>query len=176
MKKLKSLAIAAALSASASAFAGPITADAGWYGFCFGAAGSGATAGCQNQGVDVTGNTITFTVAAPSLLKVTDAFNSGDVFDVYIDSVLAFTTSAPVMGGVYSENPDAAFSSGYYSAGSFLLNAGSYSVDIIASASPFGAGGAYVEVESASVVPSPDSFWLTGLGLLVLAALRRKKA
>ena len=178
MKKLKNLCrlfAASALFASMTASGTAITPDAGWYGFCFGGVGSAAAAGgCQGEGVGEAGNTMTFTLTDPSLLKVTDAYKVGDVFDIYVDSVLAFTTSAPG-AGIETSNPDDAFESGYYSAGSLLLGAGSYSVDIIVVASPFGGGGAYVEVQSA--IPVPAAVWLFGSGLLGLVGLaRRKKA
>lgn len=37
---------------------------------------------------------MTFTVAETVTLKVTDAFSKGDQFDVFVNSVLAFTTAA----------------------------------------------------------------------------------
>jgi hypothetical protein len=108
------------------------------------------------------------------LLKVTDAFQFGDVFDVYVNSVLAFTTGGFDAGGTSTTDPDIAFDGGEYSSGSILLAAGAYTVEILVAASPFGGGGAYIEVESASV-PEPGTLALLGIGLLGLGMMRREK-
>jgi hypothetical protein len=170
MKLLRKFVGVALLAASTASMADPIGVDAGWYGFCFGGAGSGATNGCQNSGVGSAGNPFTFSLSGPGLLKVTDAFNIGDTFDVFVNSVLAFTTSAPGAGS-FTGDPDVAFASGYYSAGSLLLAAGNYSIDIFANQSPFGGGGSYVEIESA--IPLPGTLALVGLGLAGLGLRRR---
>lgn len=176
MKTFKSLVGAALLCASATTMAGPIAVDAGWYGFCFGGPGSPAQFGCLNEGVGSTGNPFTFSLVAAGLLKVTDAFDVGDTFDVYINSVLAFTTSTPGSGGGVSD-PDVAFASGDYSAGSLALAPGDYSVDILVNQSPFGGGGAYLEVEStAPPLPLPGTLALMGLGMAALGFRTRKRA
>jgi len=134
-----------------------MTIDAGWYGFCFGGPGSAATAGCQNAATaGVTGNDITFTATSNVLFNITDAFEKGDTFDVYINTVFAFTTDAvPIVGGGVID-PNAAFADPTYSHGSIELGPGSYTIDIFADASPYGGGGAYAEV----VTPEPTSLLL----------------
>jgi hypothetical protein len=151
------------------ATAGPITPNAGWYGFCFAGVGSPATEGCQNEGIGVAGNTMTFTVAEPVTLKVTDAFSRGDQFDVFVNSVLSFTTALVPAGEGSVSNPDLAFADPTYSHGSVLLEAGSYSVDIFVAASPWESGGAYVGFESG--VPEPAT-WLLAVPGLALLTLR----
>jgi hypothetical protein len=175
MKYLKAMAVGILFAAS-NAMAGPIAVDSGWVGFCFAGAGSHATAGCQNQASSVSGAPFTFTLSGLGLLKVTDAFDSGDIFDIYINSVFAFTTSSPVSTGSYTTNPDVAFASNHYSSGSLLLSAGSYSVDLIAKVSPYNGGGAYLQVASQKSVPEPTPLALLGLGLFGLAIAYRRKA
>jgi hypothetical protein len=175
MKKISKFVLSVLLIflMTTSVYAGPINVDAGWYGFCFGGDGSAATAGCQNSGIGVSGNSTTFTTLVPVLFKITDAFDKGDQFEVYINSVLTFTTpDVPVVGAAVS-NPDLAFADLSYSHGSWLLNAGSYSINVFAYDSPWGGGGAYLEVETASV-PEPTTILLLGLGLMGLAGVKRK--
>lgn len=173
MIKISSLIAVFTLTLTSFAHAGPISVDAGWYGFCFAEVGSPATPGCQAQGVGTTGNSITFTTTADSFLMVTDAFGVGDIFDVFINNTFAFTTSAPGTGAdIFA--PGLAFDSGYYSHGSLLLAAGSYEVDIFATASPFGAGAGYVQV--ASAVPEPAGLLMLATGLLGLGFARKKKS
>jgi hypothetical protein len=176
MKSIKFAVAGALLAASGVSMADPIAVDGGWYGFCFdGGTGNPATNGCQNLAVGTAGNTFTFTLSGNGLLKVTDAFILGDRFDVWVDGSLAFTTSVAGIGAGEAD-PDAAYNSGYYSTGSFLLAAGSHQVDIFTNVTPGGTGGAYMEVESrGGNVPEPDALALTGLALAALAWSRRSK-
>jgi hypothetical protein len=174
MKRLASAAAAAAVGLlvwHGSALAGPIVVDAGWYGFCFGGAGSPATDGCQNQGIGTSGNPTTFTAARSVEFRVTDAFDYGDTFRVNIDGIDYFTSPAPTVAGVTSD-PDAAFADPDYSKIAVLLAPGDHTVNIFMVDSPWGGGGAYLQAVS---VPEPGSLALLGAGLAGLAFLRRRR-
>jgi hypothetical protein len=156
-----------------SASDSPITINAGWYGFCFEGPGSPATSGCQNDGVGVTGNPITFTTSVPVLFKITDAFDHGDTFDVNVNSgAITFTTPAVAVSDGDVSNPDLAFADPLYSHASVMLNPSSYSINVFAHASPFGGGGAYLEVVSA--VPEPTTLLLLGSGIMAVVGIRLK--
>lgn len=164
---------------------GPVGSDpglivnAGWYGFCFaGAPGSPATAGCQNEGVGVVGNDITLTAVTRIDLNITDAFETGDSFQVYVDGSLALTTPSvpPLLCGPIPDcgNPDEAFASPAYSHGTVALGPGSYTVDIYVENSPYPDGAAYVEAISA--VPEPSSILLLLTVLACIGAAVRLRA
>jgi len=151
--------------------AGPITIDSGWYGFCFDTPGP-ATPGCANDAGQTSGNAFTFNALAPVLLKVTDAFLYGDIFDVYDGLTFLFTTSPSAIGGGVTTDPDLAFADPLYSSGSILLAAGAHAINIFNTSGPVSGGGAYMEVETA--VPEPVTLALVGGGLLGLAFRRRR--
>jgi hypothetical protein len=176
MKFIKFLVAVVVALASTSSIAGPITPDAGWYGFCFaGGVGNPATSGCQNEGTGISGNPFTFTLTTAGIVQVTDAFVFGDTFDVYINSAFAFTTGGGTHTGPTTANPDVAFAGGAYDRGLLALTAGNYSVDIFTRATPAGGGGAdIVVVTTNAAVPEPGAFSLVALGLVGLGAIRRK--
>jgi hypothetical protein len=174
MKLLRVLCLSLLLTAASSTLlAGPIDVDAGWYGFCFGGAGSGATTGCQNQGVGETGNTITFQSTLPMIFQITDAFQYGDSFDVYVDSVLTLQTpSVPIADGIVTD-PDLAWADPGYSKGSILLAPGAYTVEVFVRDSPFQGGGAYLRVDA---VPEPGTWALLASGVGLIYLFRRRRA
>ncbi|MEO8299596.1 MAG: PEP-CTERM sorting domain-containing protein [Burkholderiales bacterium] len=165
------VALMAGAAVSLNAHATAISVDGGWYGFCFDGTGSAASAGCQNEGVGVAGNSITFSSAVSVTFRVTDAFNAGDTFQVVIDGTPFFTSGVPTIVASITD-PDAAFADSTYSRGSWTLAAGAHSVDVFADASPYGGGGAYLSAVSA--VPEPTTAVLLGLGLVALTVKSRR--
>jgi hypothetical protein len=160
-----------ALIPATTLVAGPITVDAGWYGFCFAGAGSPATAGCTDQGMDTTGNSFTFTATGPVEFRVVDAFMSGDTFDVYVDGSLTPLLSSTPLGDSSDPNPDSAWLDPAFSRLAIGLGAGAHSIDIFAHDSPYGAGGAFAS--AVSTVPEPGTLMLLGMGAAGLLLRRR---
>lgn len=83
------------------------------------------------------------------LLQVTDAFNSGDRFNVSVfrggSLVATFNTSTPRLGH-HTTDYDAAYASRNFSSGATELDPGIYRVQIRVLESPFGAGGAALKL------------------------------
>jgi hypothetical protein len=159
-----------------------------------------------------TGNTIdapattsfTITMTQPGYLVVTDGFNAGDQFQVFVNAVAATPTTnnltpsgqAGLAGGFTSApcfdcvpvtndisvalgSPPPSFA--HWSSGTFFLPVGLDTITMTAVLSPFG-GGAMAFLADAVPVPGPIvGAGLPGLiaacvGLLVLARRRRKIA
>ena len=165
----------ATLFGAQTANAGAISVDGGWVGFCFDAgANQPATAGCQNDANSISGNPFTFTSVNSMLLKITDAFVVGDTFRVNDGTNDILFTSAPGAGPGGVNDPDAAFASGYYSAGSLLLAPGAYSLSVF-TVNTVSSGGAYLRVDTAQSVPEPASLPLVGLSLAAAWVIRRRR-
>jgi hypothetical protein len=175
-KMLVAMAGAVLLAAgSGVSHAGAITPGS-WIGFCFAGVNSPASSsGCVDPGPG-TGNSFTFSLAAPAILAVTDTFLQGDVFSVLDSGSFLFTTSIVPQGSGNVTDPNIAFADPTYSSGSILLAAGDHSIDIFARISPFGGGQAYMSV---GVVPIPEpeiyAMLVAGLGLMGFVARRRKQ-
>jgi hypothetical protein len=174
-RRLLLLGAVAVLATATPAMAGPITIDSGWYGFCFGGILSPATEGCQNEASDTEGNAFTFNATGDVVLKVTDAFQHGDTFFVFdFGSFLFATPLVAVNPSADVTDPDLAFADPTYSHGSAILGAGAHSIQIFTGNSPFGGGGAYMEVETAPV-PEPTSLALLGGAMAAMGAYRRRR-
>lgn len=166
--KMKKLIVAALASLSSLGFAGSAAADTlavgdGWKEFSFGGVGSAWS------------KTFDFTLVGATLLKVTDAFQSGDRFDVTnFGASLGLTSLPGSVGDQINANYDAAFADSRWSSVSFLLAPGSYSISGTTVLSPFGGGGAAVRLAVAAVPePSTYAMLLAGLGMLGLIVRRR---
>lgn len=128
-----------------------VTVGSGWQEFSF--LGVGAQArGCfptdPSAPLCTAGTNSTFagsppwTFTGPAQLVVTDAFSSGDVFQIFDNNSLVGTTSTPTSGADCSNNPDTCLTNTSISHGTFNLPDGSHSLTIVATQiAPGSAGG-----------------------------------
>ncbi|MCP2730194.1 PEP-CTERM sorting domain-containing protein [Limnofasciculus baicalensis] len=171
VKKLSISAVGAAcLSLGAAGSAQAITlSPGGWNDFIFGDVGEVANPG-----------TFDFTVPKQGgILKVTDAYSVGDVFDIFNLGTLLGGTSFVEQGESITGDPDKAYADSHYSSGRFVLAEGNYSISIKPSVSPAQIGKAYIRWDEAIIptepptdngvasVPEPSSV----LSLLALGAI-----
>lgn len=107
----------------------------------------------------------TFTSTGSAIINVTDAFLTGDVFDVSDkEKLLGTTTYVPKLGPyVWTNDPNTAYSDPRWSHGSFTVGPGSHSVTLV-TVQGYDYGEAYIKVENAplSIDVSPDDI---GIGL-----------
>lgn len=164
------LALATAATPYASASAATLVVGAGWKSFYFGGSGSAIS--------DLSGDTnYNFTLASAAELHVVDAYSIGDTFKIFnfgntIGSTGAFDINAPVTG-----NAAVAFAGTGYSKLSVVLAPGKYSLSGIATSSPFGGGGAYIELAptNQNAVPEPATWMMMICGYLVVGAIIRHR-
>jgi hypothetical protein len=144
-----------------AAGATPVPVGAVWQEFGFGTTGSFATSGVGFVPGPAGTTTFapdppwTFTLAGPGTLSVTDAFQRGDVFEVFDSGVSLGTSSAvPTDDGCGSNDPDVCV--GVNSSANFLLGSGSHSLTIQAIASPYNGGAAFFRVQNIVFAGDPS--------------------
>jgi hypothetical protein len=163
VKILKTAFAFAALALAGSASAAPIVLGSGWQGFTFNGVGSSFS-----QSFEVT-------VAAPATFQVTDAFNDGDRFEIFINGTSFGLTSVPTNDRTnIGANYDAAFASPLFSHGSYALGAGTYTITGLVTLSPYGSGGAAARlVDGVSAVPEPATWAMLIFGFGAIAVSLR---
>ena len=121
----------------------------------------------------------TLDLAAPAVLKITDAFLKGDSFAVYDFSILKLTTPSVDLlqynGSDCGTDPEYCYGAAGVSYGTFDLAAGPHSLTIQVADSPYNQGAAYFRIDRIIGAPEPLSIMLLGFGLLGLGAIRRSK-
>jgi hypothetical protein len=134
------IAIASAVglaTAGSAAATTNLVVNSGWQLFTFGGVGSHAS-----------GDPYKFVAAAPATLEVTDGYDHGDQFAVYDNGVLLGNTSSVATTPGNCSNPDVCFADPAYSHATFNLPIGLHSITIVAIASPWGGGGAWLRVDA----------------------------
>ena len=108
----------------------------------------------------------TYTSSSPTDILVTDSFEYGDQFAVYDNGNLLGDTSIPGTGSETSRG-DTSWTLPY-SKGVFAGYIGANDIEIEAIASPFGGGGAYLEVENGPSAPDGGMAGLMLSGAIVM--------
>jgi hypothetical protein len=165
------LLVGAALAGSlfaAHAQAATLVVGGGWRLFQFDGPGSSIRdSGTGDSSYD-------FLLGGPATLNVTDAYVIGDVFEIFDNGVSVFTTGAFNLAGPTTDDAEGAFAGTTYSRGSIVLAAGSHSITGVATSSPTGAGGAFIELVSGGVPePATWAMMLAGFGMVGVMARRR---
>jgi hypothetical protein len=113
-----------------------------------------------------------FEFSGKSCLSVTDDFDIGDQFRVYLNGAPIGETSAPGAGAGVEIGPDAAYADPDYSSGTFIIPVGTHSITIEVIANPFAGGRGYIRVDPRGTSPyCPGAPTLPGSGPAALLAV-----
>jgi hypothetical protein len=113
------------------------------------------------------------TTGGLTTIQVTDAYITGDQFEVYVDGLLKLTTnSVREMGGSYAASGDDAWPDARYSKGWFDLGAGDYVIEI-KNIAGYTSGDGYIRAIQGEAVPEPMSLVLGAMGLAAMGGLRK---
>jgi hypothetical protein len=117
------------------------------------------------DGTTVQGSPFAVGAEAPVVFSVTDAFCRGDRFTISDGEATLGTTTqvdvGPCPDPTEVTDPAAAFTDPTYSHGTFALAAGSHSIGIVVSTSPFGGGGAFYSVDQMTTAHCTGGRWAT---------------
>ena len=112
-------------------------------------------------------------MCSSDLLTVTDAFSSGDRFELRDFGASIGFTSVPAAPQVdCGDDPVVCLATVGMSIGSFALAAGNHSITLIPSLAPGGGGAGYLQVTG---IPEPGTLLLAALGLLGLLSQRARR-
>ena len=181
IRNLRSTLLAVAVGAGMLLAAGTASAtvivapNSAWYRFQFQAVGSFATGGPANLPIVQAPGAPpwTFNLASATTLSVTDAFLSGDIFDIFDFGGLILSTSVVGTGGDCGSLPDPCFADPLISSGTVGLPPGAHSLTIQVTTSPFGGGAGYFRV--ATTVPEPVTLTLFAVGLVGMGFMMRRR-
>ncbi|MES2289338.1 MAG: PEPxxWA-CTERM sorting domain-containing protein [Pseudomonadota bacterium] len=161
------IALAANTMPTVDAHAATLVVGSGWQTFYFGSTGSSIYAPSGDT-------TYTFSLAQAAELQVTDAFSIGDTFRFFNFGTAIGSTGAFNAAGPATSDAATAFAGSSYSKMSVLLGPGNYSLTGIATASPYGGGGAFIQLARVeNAIPEPSTWALMIAGYLLVGGCMR---